>query len=386
MRKNRQLFDVYFDELEQQCHAGLVKRSTLRQRRRAVKYLLEFMDQSNIDLKNLNSAHIRAFLQYLSLRQTYTGKKFAAATIKQAYALSRSFYVSCYGEKRVTTPPDQVFKRDLLRQYVLGEQKLPKYIDKEDMKALLEKCPDRWKALLNLMYETGARISEILPLQIDQLNLKKQTVRIFEPKTMNYRITTLSSKTVRFLELYLSKYRRQPRKGYKNFLFINQQRRPMSSRAIQYLIKRLSKKYLGERHVITPHYFRAACAVHLLEAGVDIRQVQEIIGWKSLNIVQNYTRVTPQKQAELKAKYHPGFQSEENAKTHDKTSAQNSSSIVEQLERIRLQMEHMQTTYEQKLQDLQLNLQKEQQKREEEQKQHKNQVDELINRILQLSA
>jgi len=145
-------------------------------------------------------------------------------------------------------------------------------------------------------------------LGVEFLDLIQGLVQIYEPKTMNVRVTTLSEKTLQLLKEYFLKYRPEPRSGYEAFVFINQQRRRMSPRAVQYIVKRLSTIILGEKNAITPHYFRAACAVHLLESGVDIRQVQEIIGWKSLSVVQNYTRVTPQRQAELKKQHHPGFQ------------------------------------------------------------------------------
>ncbi|MFX0066025.1 MAG: tyrosine-type recombinase/integrase, partial [Candidatus Hermodarchaeota archaeon] len=205
-------------------------------------------------------------------------------------------------------------------------------------------------------------------------------VQIYEPKTMNVRVTTLSNKTVQLLQEYFSKYRPEPRIGHESFVFINQQRRRMSPRGVQYLVKKLSTKILGEENAITPHYFRAACAVHLLESGVDIRQVQEIIGWKSLSIVQNYTRVTPQRQAELKEKHHPGFRSTENQFSHEKTI----SSIESQLESFRLQTSEDQKKHQKEIENLKQALQEEKNSRIEERRTYEQRIDKLVKSQQQL--
>ncbi|MFX0092407.1 MAG: tyrosine-type recombinase/integrase [Candidatus Hodarchaeota archaeon] len=126
---------------------------------------------------------------------------------------------------------------------------------------------------------------------------------------------------------------------------------------------------MGSKYTITPHYFRAACAVHLLERGVDIRQVQEIIGWKSLSVVQNYTRVTPQRQAQLKEQHHPGF----SPKTLDKeekspqTPDDYSSSEANQIEFFRKEIEELKKTF-----------QEEQRTRAAERQVYEQRIDELL--------
>ncbi|MFX1253588.1 MAG: tyrosine-type recombinase/integrase [Promethearchaeota archaeon] len=380
MRSNERIKQRYFEELEQECLTGLAKSSTFVQRKKAVNYFIKFLNMSTINLKNVNSLHIQDFLQSLSQKKTYQRKSLAPATLKQIYALVRSFYVRCY-EKGITTEhPDRIFTKKLLRRYKLGERKLPKYIDQEKMKQLLRECPEKWKALLHFMYDTGARISEVLNVQQQHLDLRRKLVQIYEPKTMNVRLTTLSNKTVQLLREYFSKYRPEPRIGHESFLFINQQRRRMSPRGVQYIVKKVSSEKLGEENAITPHYFRAACAVHLLESGVDIRQVQEIIGWKSLGIVQNYTRVTPQRQAELKEKHHPGFQSTEK----QISSEEPISSIASEMRSFRLQLTEEQRKHQKELEVLKKTLQEEQHRRIEDRRAYEQQIGELVKSQQQL--
>lgn len=376
MKSNNRIRQRYFDELEHQCQLEIAKYTTYAQRKKAVNYFITFLNKQKIGLKQLNSAHIHNFVEFLTQIQSIRGEKLAAATIKQIYALSKSFYIRCYEKSIASKHPDLIFTKNLLNRYKLGQKKLPKYIDQEKMEELLKKCPDKWKALLNFMYETGARISEVLNLQKHHLNFKTRLVQIYEPKTMNIRVTGLSNKTIELMEGYISEYRPTPRPGHEDFVFINQQRRRMSIRAVRYIIKNLSSNILGSTNSISPHFFRAACAVHLLERGVDIRQVQEIIGWKSLSVVQNYTRVTPQRQIELKEQYHPGFQKEKinnllSENTHETTLLSN------QMKGIRLQMEKMEQRYQQELQEMKITLHREKQA-------YETRIDELVKSQQQL--
>ncbi|MFX0095490.1 MAG: tyrosine-type recombinase/integrase [Candidatus Hodarchaeota archaeon] len=386
MRSNNRITQRYFEELEQDLLIGLAKESTIAQRKKAVNKFLQFLNRSRINLKNLTSLNLQDFLHFLSQKEPKTGKKLAPATIKQVYALVKSFYVRCYERGITSKHPDLVFIRNLLRRYKLGERKLPKYINQENMKRILNECPDRWRLLLYFMYETGARIGEVLTVKIDHLDLNKKIVQIFEPKTMNFRVTTLSDRTIHLLNEYLKTHRPKPRRGYESFLFINQQRRKMSPRAVQYIVKRYSSKILGEKNAITPHYFRAACAVHLLESGVDIRQVQEIIGWKSLSIVQNYTRVTPHRQAELKEKHHPSFQvREQKSSMSEKKSFEISNSNEDLLyKQGKISNKHQQgidelkKEFQQEIENLKRHFQQEQQKITHERQEYEQRIGELL--------
>ncbi|MFX0094918.1 MAG: tyrosine-type recombinase/integrase, partial [Candidatus Hodarchaeota archaeon] len=182
MRSNNQIKSRYFGDLEQDCQFGLEKQSTFAQRKKAVNYFVEFLNGAKIDLKCLSSPDLHAFLQYLSQKQTSKGTKLASATIKQIYALAKTFYVRCYEKTIVSKHPDLIFIKNFLHRYKLGERKLPKYIDQDNMRKLLEECPKRWKALLYFMYDTGARISEVLNVQLEDLDFNRKLVQIHEPK------------------------------------------------------------------------------------------------------------------------------------------------------------------------------------------------------------
>ncbi|MFX0092198.1 MAG: tyrosine-type recombinase/integrase [Candidatus Hodarchaeota archaeon] len=386
MRTNNRIREEYFRELEKKCLVGLAKRSTFIQRRKAVNYFLEFLNTNHIGLKHIKSQHLHEFLQYLSLKKTYKETNFSPATLKQIYALTKTFYVRCFEKYAEFKHPDLIFTKNLLQRYKLGEKKLPKYIDQDKMRELLEKCPKEWKALLYFMYETGARISEVLGVQIQHLNVDRKLVQIFEPKTMNFRVTTLSDTTVQLLEDYILKIRSKPFDRYKKFIFISRQHRRLSVRAVQYIVKRLSSKILGKENSITPHYFRAACAVHLLESGVDIRQVQEIIGWKSLSIVQNYTRVTPQRQAQLKEQHHPSFKSQ---KIEQSAGKEEFDKMISQIENIRQELRESKQKHQEEIKEMKQAFQQERQERKEERQGYEQRIDKMLKtqeQLLQLLA
>lgn len=365
MRSNNRFKQRYFEELEQDCQNGLAKESTTIQRKKAVNYFIRYLNHEKINLKTLNSLHIQGFLQHLSQKTINPDKALAPATIKQIYALTKSFYFRCYERKIVTEHPDIIFTKKLLRRYKLVERKLPKYIDQENMQTLLNNCPNKWKALLYFMYDTGARVSEVLNVKFEHINFNHKQVQIFEPKTMNFRITSLSDKTIKLLQDYYYQYRPKSRPQFKDFVFISQKQHRMTSRCVQYIIKKLSGRILGEQHVITPHYFRAACAVHLLESGVDIRQVQEIIGWKSLTVVQNYTRVTPQRQTQLKEQHHPSFKAEKGRQRLPAVENMSSDTLDNQLLRT---LTENQQLYRSELAELKQIIKQEQAKREADQR------------------
>ncbi|MFX1535645.1 MAG: tyrosine-type recombinase/integrase, partial [Promethearchaeota archaeon] len=217
MRTNERIKNRYFRELEQNCLLGLARVTTFAQRKKAVNYFIKFMNRNNISIKNLDALHVHEFLQYLSSKKTHKGKKLAPATLKQILALVKSFYVRCYERKLTSKHPDLIFTKNLLLQYKLGERKLPRYIDQKKMSKLLTECPNRWKALLHFMYDTGARISEVLNVQRQHLDLTQGLVQIYEPKTMNVRVTTLSETTLQLLKEYFLRYRPEPRPGYESF-------------------------------------------------------------------------------------------------------------------------------------------------------------------------
>ncbi|MFX1252559.1 MAG: tyrosine-type recombinase/integrase [Promethearchaeota archaeon] len=375
MRSNERIKQHYFEEIEQECFVGLARRTTFAQRKKAVSYFIGFLNMSAINLKNVNSLHIKDFIQNLSQKKTYQGKPLASATLKQIYALVKSFYVRCYERNIVSKHPDLIFTKNLLRRYKLGERKLPKYIDQAKMKQLLDECPNRWKALLHFMYDTGARISEVLETQQQDLDFDRKLVRIYESKTMNVRVSTISDKTIKLLQEYFSEYRPQPRPNYRSFVFINQQRRKMSPRAVQYIVKKTSTEILGRQNAITPHYFRAACAVHLLESGVDIRQVQEIIGWKSLSVVQNYTRVTLQHQAKLKEQYHPGFRPE---KSDQLVGEEKSVIRINQKDSYQNRIAEEQRKYREELEELRKSFEQERTTHMQERQRYEKRIDDLV--------
>ncbi|MFX0065983.1 MAG: phage integrase SAM-like domain-containing protein, partial [Candidatus Hermodarchaeota archaeon] len=109
MRSNNRIKNKYFKRLDEEAQSGLARRSTVVQRKKAINYFVKFLNSNQIKLKEINSMHIQSFIQYLSQKQTNRRRTLAPSTIKQIYALVKTFYVRCYEKITVTQHPDLIF-------------------------------------------------------------------------------------------------------------------------------------------------------------------------------------------------------------------------------------------------------------------------------------
>ena len=299
---NEKARDMYLDLLLENPN------SSLSERRRAINNLISFLDSIDISITELATEHLDVFVNNL-VSGEITGNPLSANTIQQKMALNKTFVRFLYERKFIDEHPDRIFTKGLDLRLPKVKELLPKYISQKDIQLLLENCSDRYQALLYLAYDTGARISEILSVKILDISFETSTITITEHKTNSFRKAFLSNITIQKLNYYLDTVR--PKKE-SDFLFINSYGKPFVSRTIQIFLKDFSEKLLG--HKITPHYFRAACATHMLENGAGIREVQVIVGWKSIQTVERYTRIIEKRQAQVKSNTHPL----EKVKTDDK--------------------------------------------------------------------
>jgi site-specific recombinase XerD len=191
------------------------------------------------------------------------------------------------------------------------ERKLPIYLSVEEMFHLLDdispemlpsKTPLRDIAILELLYATGIRCSELTHITLKDVDMHEKTIRIIG-KGNRERIALFGDKAAQKIETYLAHERAQV---YDNDepLFMTKIRTKMSSRAIQKTLE-LFRPFLKIRRPITPHKIRHTFATHLLNQGVDLRVVQELLGHRSLSSTEKYTHVTIQHLSQICNKLHP---------------------------------------------------------------------------------
>jgi len=191
------------------------------------------------------------------------------------------------------------------------EKKLPIYLSVEEMFHLLDNVtpksissnhPFRDISILELLYATGIRCSELTNIKISDVDMKEKTIRILG-KGNRERLALFGDKAADKIEEYLDKERVTPHDDNEH-LFLNNRRTKLSSRAIQRTLENF-RQFLKIKRPITPHKIRHTFATHLLNQGVDLRIVQELLGHKSLSSTEKYTHVTIQHLSDICDRLHP---------------------------------------------------------------------------------
>lgn len=187
---------------------------------------------------------------------------------------------------------------------------LPKILSLKEVEQLLEqpnlKTPlgIRDRAMLELLYATGMRVSELVRLPMNQINLEGGYARLYG-KGSRERIVPLGREAVKWVNLYLKDVREKLAKGKESqFLFINRSGKGMSRQRFWKNLKVYGQR-AGIQKKITPHLLRHSFASHLLERGADLRSVQMMLGHADISTTQIYTHVTGERLKKVHQRYHP---------------------------------------------------------------------------------
>jgi site-specific recombinase XerD len=191
------------------------------------------------------------------------------------------------------------------------DKKLPIYLSVEEMFHLLDSVQDRElptqrplrdKAILELMYATGIRCSELIHIKLNDIDLDNKTIRIIG-KGNKERIVLFGNKAKERLVTYI-KHERPEMVQKDEALFLNQWGGSLTSRSIQRIIV-MFRQFLKVERAITPHKIRHSFATHLLSQGVDLRIIQELLGHKTVASTERYTHVSIERLSNLCDTIHP---------------------------------------------------------------------------------
>lgn len=238
------------------------------------------------------------------LRRGSEGRKgLAAASASRALVVARGLHKFAVSEGVVAadvaagvSPPK------------LGE-KLPDTLTIDEVGMLLDACPTetptqlRDKALLEVLYATGARVSEVLALVVDDIAETRDFIKV-TGKGDKQRIVPVGGAAQRALEAYLVRGRPALSKGKSHAVFLNKRGGALSRQSSWAIIKDAASR-AGIEKEISPHTMRHSFATHLLEGGADVRTVQELLGHASVTTTQIYTHVTPENLREVWTTAHP---------------------------------------------------------------------------------
>ncbi|MBN1549456.1 tyrosine-type recombinase/integrase [Candidatus Babeliales bacterium] len=191
------------------------------------------------------------------------------------------------------------------------DKKLPVYLSVDEIFHLLDtvqdsdlpgRHPKRDKAILELLYATGIRCSELIGIHIRDINIEDKVIRIYG-KGRKERIALFGEKAKARIIEYLSEERPHTTNRDEH-LFVSYRNTPLTTRSVQRIFEMFRKFLKVDRH-ITPHKIRHSFATHLLNQGVDLRVVQELLGHKTLASTERYTHVTSAQLAEMCDTIHP---------------------------------------------------------------------------------
>ena len=188
------------------------------------------------------------------------------------------------------------------------EKKLPHALSLQDMEKLLE-LPDTSKpqgvkdrAILEFLYATGLRVSELVELKLEDVDLEVGYVRC-KGKGRKERIVPLGKESEKWLRKYLTEVRSRLDREGSPYLFLRRGGKPFTRQGIWKIIRKYSRM-MGLKNV-SPHTLRHSFATHLLQGGADLRVVQELLGHASITTTQIYTQVDRSYLKEIHRKYHP---------------------------------------------------------------------------------
>lgn len=142
----------------------------------------------------------------------------------------------------------------------------------------------RDQAIIELLYASGVRVSELVNIKINEIDLKNRQIRVFG-KGRKERLVMFSKSCAETLYQYIDKY------VLNQYLFTNSQGQKLTTRGVEYILEKIPEK-CGVNLKLHPHLFRHTFATHLLEGGADLRVIQELLGHESINTTQVYTHVT----------------------------------------------------------------------------------------------
>lgn len=253
--------------------------------------------QGITDVRAVEEAHLQEYVHSLE------EKKFKATTISRNIASIKAFYVYLCKEKKV----EQDVAESLLAPKI--EKKVPGIMSVDDASRLLAQpggdAPKdlRDKAMLELLYATGIRVTELITLQVKDVNLK--TGHLVCRDESKKRMIPFGQKAGKALVNYMQNARPVLLKNAETeVLFVNCSGTPMSRQGFWKLIKGYAQK-AGIEEEITPHTLRHSFAAHLVENGADLKSVQEMLGHSDISTTQVYASMNQNHLREVYTKAHP---------------------------------------------------------------------------------
>ncbi len=269
------------------------------------KFFRFIEEKHNIkDIKCINDKIIEAYIYYLRNLKSKKGDFYSSKSINRYISSLKSFFKYLLNEKYIEANPTDIIDTPKMSRNlpeVLTIQEIDNMFSKAGISDKYE-CRDR--AIMETMYASGLRVSELINLKINDIYRSDGILRIFG-KGAKERIVPIGSSALKFISIYLEKSRPYFNKPYSDdFVFLNFRGRCLSRMAVWNIITKYSK-LASIKKDIHPHILRHSFATHLLEGGADIRIIQEMLGHSDISTTQIYTHIDRDYLIEVHKTYHP---------------------------------------------------------------------------------
>ena len=292
---NAEYIELFLDSLF--LEQGLSENTLAAYRSDLEKFALYIQGALDLSLTEVRSEHIEAYLAYrydLGLKSRSTARAISAL---------KRFYLFLVRENKIISTPLANIAQPK------APQSLPKTLSEQEVEALLN-APDlgdamglRDKAMLELLYATGLRVTELVGMRMEQLNLR-QAVVLVKGKGGKERLVPMGEEALHHIEQFLKLGRAQMIKHATDFVFPSKRGTGMTRQTFWHRIKHYAI-LANVTSPLSPHTLRHAFATHLLNHGADLRVVQMMLGHSDLSTTQIYTHVASERLKSLHQQHHP---------------------------------------------------------------------------------
>lgn len=269
-----------------------------------VNLLRQFMEMKHpgINAMEVSTKHLQGFILYVN--------ELGMSAYSQARILSgvKAFYKYLLFEELIDKDPTALIEGPRLGR------KLPDTLSYVEIEKLLEAVDlstaegGRNRAMLEVLYSSGLRVSELVDLKLTNIYFDTNFLRVIG-KGNKERLVPIGRDAIRYLTIYIKELRGKPphkaaQKGFEPYVFLNRNGRKLTRVMVFTIIKNLAKS-IGLKKTISPHTFRHSFATHLVEGGADLRAVQEMLGHESITTTEIYTHLDRDYLRQVITEFHP---------------------------------------------------------------------------------
>ncbi|MDC2972708.1 site-specific tyrosine recombinase XerD [Gammaproteobacteria bacterium] len=267
--------------------------NTVKAYKADISSFFKWLDNEDLKYKNLQEGHINQYISFLFQR------KMRSSSVNRKISSIKSFYIFLVKRNFVKNSPLNDLVTPKQEKYLpesMSEAEVDKLLNSPDVKNKIE---NRDKAMIEMLYATGMRISELVNLKITDVDMKRCVIKVFG-KGSKERLVPFGETALDSLRSYLNEREQSSSKE----IFLSNRGKKMTRVAFWQRVKvYLIRENL--KNSISPHTLRHAFATHLLNRGADLRSVQLLLGHSDLSTTQIYTHIAKQRLSDVLKKHHP---------------------------------------------------------------------------------